>query len=317
MDDDLLVKYLLDEASSEEKREVETWIAASVDHRKYFEELKLVWEESKKLASVSEVNVDAAWDKFKNRISQPNAQIHTIRRTIPWLKIAAMLILIAGGLLIANLIKNESDTTPVTANANEKVIELKLPDASVATLNKNASLTYPEKFDKNKREVTLRGEAFFNVTADKDKPFIIHVNDVQVRVVGTSFNIKSENGKTEVIVETGRVEVIKNNSSVFLGPKEKIVVGAVDTVLQKESDKDQLYNYYRTNEFVCDNTPLWKLVEVLNDAYHVNITFARPELRSLPLDVTFSNESLEQILKVISLTLDIKVDTTGNRIILK
>ena len=140
---------------------------------------------------------------------------------------------------------------------------------------------------------------------------------MQVRVVGTSFNIRTENGATEIIVESGRVEVIKNNRSVLLGPKEKILVQAVDSVLQKESDNEQLYNHYRTNEFVCDNTPLWKLVEVLNDAYHVNITIGRSELRSLPLDVTFSNESLEQILKVISLTLDIKVDTTGNRIVLR
>ena len=318
MDDDLLVKYLLDEASSEERMEVETWISASADHRKYFEDLKTIWNESKKLASTSEVDVDAAWGRFKNRIARPKTQVYPIRRTIPWLKIAAMLVIIAGVFLVANLLlqKNE-DADSLTIVAKEKVMELKLPDASIATLNKNASLSYPSKFDKNKREVTLKGEAFFNVTADKEKPFIVYVNDVQVRVVGTSFNIRTENGATEIIVESGRVEVIKNNRSVLLGPKEKILVQPVDSVLQKESDTEQLYNHYRTNEFVCDNTPLWKLVEVLNDAYHVNITIGRSELRSLPLDVTFSNESLEQILKVISLTLDIKVDTTGNRIILR
>ncbi|MGZ5189641.1 MAG: FecR domain-containing protein [Flavisolibacter sp.] len=318
MDDDLLVKYLLDEASSEEKAEVETWITASADHRKYFEELKTVWDESKKLAASSEVDVDAAWGKFKKRISQSQIPVPTLNRTIPWLRIAAMFVIIAAVFLITRLLFNKTDDAPpLTVIAKEKVTEIKLPDASVATLNKNASLTYPSKFDKNKREVNLQGEAFFNVTADKEKPFIVNVNDVQVRVVGTSFNIRNENGATEVIVESGRVEVIKNNRSVFLGPKEKIIVKAINSVLQKEADKEQLYNYYRTNEFVCDNTPLWKLVEVLNDAYHVNITIGRSEIRSLPLDVTFSNESLDQILKVISLTLDIKIDSTANRIILR
>ena len=316
MDDDLLVKYLLDEASPEEKTEVETWIAASTEHRKYFEELKTVWNNSKKLAASYEVDVDVSWDKFRNRIHQPKTI--TIRRTIPWLRIAAMLFIIAAAYLVTNLFLNKNEEAiPLTFAAKEKVQELKLPDSSVAVLNKNSTISYPSKFDKNKREVNLQGEAFFNVTADKDKPFIVNVNNVQVRVVGTSFNIRSENGSTEVIVESGKVEVIKNNRSVFLGPKEKILVDAADSVLQKETDKEQLHNYYRTNEFVCDNTPLWKLVSVLNDAYHVNITIARSELRQLPLDVTFSNESLDQILKVISMTLEIKVDTTGNKIILK
>lgn len=316
MNDDLLVKYLLDEASSGERIEVETWIAASDEHRKYFEELKTVWNASRKLAASSEINVDAAWLKFKNRIDQPKTIVRS--KTIPWLRIAAMLVVIAAVYLVTNLFLNKNeDVIPLTIAATEKVKELKLPDSSVAILNKNSSISYPSKFDKTKRQVTLQGEAFFNVTADKDKPFIVDVNNVQVRVIGTSFNIRSENGATEVIVESGRVEVIKNNRSVILGPKEKIFVEAADSVLQKESDKEQLHNYYRTNEFVCDNTPLWKLVSVLNDAYHVNITIARPELRQLPLDVTFSNESLHQILKIISLTLDIKVDTSANKIILR
>jgi transmembrane sensor len=318
MNDDLLVKYLLDETSAEERREVETWIAASEDHFRYFQQLKSVWDQSKTLASSSEINVDSAWNRFKNKIDKKEIHVITPVKTIPWLRIAAMLIIVAGIFLVTKLIlRKDKEPAYLTAFSKEKVTELRLPDASVATLNKNASLTYPSKFEKNKREVKLQGEAFFNVTADKDKPFVIYVNDVQVRVVGTSFNIRSENGATEVIVESGRVEVIKNNKSVMLGPKEKLLVKPVDSVLQKQTDKDQLYNYYRTNEFVCDNTPLWKLVEVLNDAYHADIVIARQELRSLPLDVTFSNESLPQILKVVSLTLDIKVDTTGNKIILR
>jgi len=113
------------------------------------------------------------------------------------------------------------------------------------------------------------------------------------------------------------VQVIKNGKTVELKPGEKATVQASNSMPVKEVEKEQLYNYYRTKEFVCDGTPLWKLVEVLNEAYHVNIIIERSQLRNQPLDVTFSNESLDQILKVLELTLDIHADTSGNRIILR
>jgi transmembrane sensor len=70
---------------------------------------------------------------------------------------------------------------------------------------------------------------------------------------------------------------------------------------------DKLYNYYRTKEFVCDDTPLWKLVQVVNEAYNVKIIIGRKELNDKTLTTTFYNESLEQVLEVIRLTFDITV----------
>jgi transmembrane sensor len=143
------------------------------------------------------------------------------------------------------------------------------------------------------------------------------VNDVTVRVVGTSFNVKSVNGVTEVIVETGIVQVIRNSKMVELHPKEKTKVTQQDSVLTKAKEQDKLYNYYRSKEFVCDGTPLWKLVQALNEAYNVHIEIENPKLRSEPLTVTFNNESLDQILDVIIETFKIKKTQEQDRIILR
>jgi ferric-dicitrate binding protein FerR (iron transport regulator) len=143
------------------------------------------------------------------------------------------------------------------------------------------------------------------------------VNDVEVKVVGTSFNIRSENGVTEVIVETGVVQVTRNGKTVELRPSEKLKLGEQDTVLVKEKVEDRLYNYYRSKEFVCDDTPLWKLVEVLNEAYGANIIIENKDLRGLKLNTTFNNESLDRILEVIATTFDITVTPEKDRIILK
>jgi ferric-dicitrate binding protein FerR (iron transport regulator) len=200
------------------------------------------------------------------------------------------------------MINNNSEPKEMVARAGQNVLVDTLPDGSVITLNKRATITYPSKFKGNSRAIALNGEAFFKVAPDKKKPFIISVDDVQV-----SFNIKSENGNTEVVVETGIVEVTKFGRTVELVAGEKIVLSANDSNATKEKVSDKLYNYYRSKEFVCDDTPLWKLVQVVNEAYDAKIIIGRKELNDKTLTTTFNNESLEQVLEVIRLTFDITI----------
>ena len=156
------------------------------------------------------------------------------------------------------------------------------------------------------------------MTPNKEKPFIIHVNDVTIRVVGTSFNVSSINGVTEVIVETGIVQVTRDNNTVELKPKEKTVVKQADSLLTTQKEEEQLHQYYRTREFVCDGTPLWKLVDILNKAYDTLIVIENPKLRSYPLNTTFNNESLVRILEIIQLSFpDITINKKQDRIVLQ
>jgi transmembrane sensor len=318
INNDLLVKYLLGEVSPDEAAAVQEWIAAHPDHQKQFEHFKLIWARSKELAVNSTVDEHAAWERFKSRVQQP-AQTKAVVRKIDqnhWWRIAALFVIIAGGALLY-FIGQEKPVQTMTVQAVVQPLVDTLPDGSVVTLNKNAQISYPEKFAKESRTIALKGEAFFSVVPDKKSPFIIEVNDVTIRVVGTSFNVRSENGITEVIVETGVVQVIRNKKVAELHPRERITVGATDSSMVKTVEKDQLYNYYRTREFVCDNTPLWKLVSALNEAYDSNIVIGRASLRSLPLTVTFQNESLENILNVVSETFEIDVVKEDGRIVLQ
>ncbi len=108
--------------------------------------------------------------------------------------------------------------------------------------------------------------------------------------------------------------------SVQLKQKEKLEIAAGDTAMVKEAVTDHFYKYYRTKEFVCDNTPLWKLTQALSEAYNVNIVIENPALKDLPIDVTFYNETLDQILKVMVDTYpeyNITVDRKDSIIILK
>ena len=125
------------------------------------------------------------------------------------------------------------------------------------------------------------------------------------------------NGNTEVIVETGKVEVSRARKKLVLLPKEKLLVRQQESEFVREKEEEDLYNYYRTRSFVCDRTPLWKLVNVLNEAYHVRITIEREELRGLLLTTTFHNESLDQILEILRQTFDLEINRNGETIIIR
>ena len=323
IDEDLLVKYLVNETNEEETLMVEHWIQASDENKKQFEQFLLIWEQSLQLATPTPIKVDDAWMRMQQRMKPTGnkttvAPIKAFNKN--WLRVAAAIIIVVcagwlGYVLVAK--NNVEQIASVTIASANKVITDTLPDGSVITVNKNSKVSYPSTFKGNSREVALNGEAFFKVTPNKDKPFIIHVNDVTVRVVGTSFNIKSENGKTEVIVETGIVQVIKNTHTIRLLPKEKVITQWKDSTLAKDTVQDELYNYYRSKEFICNNTPLQSLVETLNEAYNTNIIIENDTLKDLPITTVFKDESLDNILAVISETFKIKIEKTGNQIILR
>ncbi|MGN6416969.1 MAG: FecR domain-containing protein [Pseudobacter sp.] len=326
MSDDLLVKFLLDEASASERREVEHWIDADPEHRQYFEQFKFIWDRSQELAVTTEADENDAWKRFQQRVSgEQDIPVMTVVKPVrkKWYdtRVAAAVIMLVGvaALLYYILVpfRNSNSKQVVLAATAEAKAET-LPDGSVITLNRNSSISYAAEFKGNKRNVKLNGEAFFQVKPDISKPFIVTINDVTITVLGTSFNVKSANGKTEVIVESGLVKVEHDSKSVQLKQREKLEIEANDSALTKEPVTDQFYKFYRTREIVCDNTPLWKLVQVLNEAYNVNIVIENPALKSLEIDVPFYNVPLEEVLNVIQETFpQINLSKKDSLIILK
>ena len=302
------MKHLLGEASPGEEDAVNEWMNENAANKEYYDQLKKVWDNSKKLAADSTLDVDKAWERFQKRVADQNETPKALSRSrFSWMRIAASIILIAGLGIPTYFMINNKEAKEMVAQTGQNVLVDTLPDGSVITLNKRSTVTYLSKFKGNTRAIALKGEAFFNVAPDKKKPFIISVNDVQVTVVGTSFNIKTENGNTEVVVETGIVQVTRSGKTVELIAGEKIVMSPNDSNAAKEKVSDKLYNYYRSKEFVCDDTPLWKLVQVVNEAYDTKIVIGRKELNDMRLTTTFNNESLEKVLEVIHLTFDITV----------
>jgi ferric-dicitrate binding protein FerR (iron transport regulator) len=321
--DDLLVKHLTGEATREETALVQQWLAKDEVNQHYFDHFKLIWEESVQLAATTHIDEQAAWERFQHRVQEksfpvPKTKVWSLSH--PLLRAAIITGVVIGIAWLTYYLFNNNPGKVVslaTIQATNNVKTDTLPDGSQVTLNKHSQISYPERFVNNKRVLQLNGEAFFKVTHNKEKPFEVHTNNVTVTVLGTSFNVRSRGDTTEVIVETGIVRVATENQTVVLKAGEKAIVATAGAAVQKQSNTDQLYNYYRSKKFVCENTPLWKLAEKLNEAYDVHIVFGNATLRNLPLSTTFDNEPLNNILKIISTTFDISVTKENGEIILR
>jgi ferric-dicitrate binding protein FerR (iron transport regulator) len=320
--EDLLIRYALGEASESEIKEVTTWINASAANARQFEQIKFILETSKNLAQVSPVSETEAWDRFKEKrgTTQRNTPVRSIVRLNSWLRIAAAVLLVTGAAWAGYYFYNLQGKAPafITLTAYNKVLTDTLPDGSVVHLNKRSSITYASKF-KPRREVKLTGEAFFDVVHDSSAPFTVHVGDVTVRDIGTSFNISSNSKRIEVIVENGIVEVSRKSHSLELQKQEMVTIKPGDKELHKEATKDLLYKYYRTNEFIANKTPLYRLVAMLNEVFGANIKIEGENVANTPIGGTFpASNPLDYTLKaIIETTPGIHMEKTKDGIVLK
>lgn len=331
--DKILVKYLLAEVSEAERHHVERWLEEKAEHRKYYRQLKAVWEESRLLEPRLEVDEVAAWNRFKQRLQthafegtgtaiagtypdgkpEGSARIFSLH-SWKWSKIAAglaLLLIAAAGFIF---VLKPFEATRLVAD-NQVTTDL-LPDQSKITLNKHASLSYRKSFNKGNRSVFLNGEAFFEIHPDKALPFEVNVDAVTITVVGTAFNVKESEDAIEIIVEHGIVRVESAGSTVTLHAGERAEIHRQTGRISLHKSSDQLYQYYRTREFVCNETPLFELVDALNNTYGRRIVIPDPKTAALTITTRFYQEDLDDILKIIAGTLNLKVRQQGDKIIL-
>jgi ferric-dicitrate binding protein FerR (iron transport regulator) len=229
---------------------------------------------------------------------------------------AAIFIFVALTSVIAYLaLQGLSDNEIVLSQTTDFTKTDTLPDGSVITMNKNSSIAYNKQF--KTRDIELKGEAFFSVTPDKQRPFTIKTEEAQVLVTGTSFNVSTRTGRTEVVVETGSVAVTNKKKKVVLKRGEKVTVRKNEPTLTKEPVSDQLHNYYRSKTFICNGTPLSRLAEMLTLAYGTSINIPSEQTRNLKIDATFNDAPLDTIIGIICKTFDLTAERKGDSITLK
>ena len=197
---------------------------------------------------------------------------------------------------------------PVTIQTVSTLAETRtvcLPDGSTVTLNHYSSLSYPEKFKSDKREVKLNGEAYFEVNKNKKHPFIVQTETIDVQVLGTHFNVESypDDPEVKTTLLEGSVVVSNKANSVrmVLKPNESAIYNKVKKSMTLEvSDRAAEEIAWRNGELVFTNLPLQEIARQLSNTFGVNISIADKALQNYRITARFSDgEGLDQILDLL------------------
>ena len=321
IDERAIAKYLAGESSAEEQKAMTDWLSESEDNVGKYESLKKVWHGVEPGSADVVVDVNAAWEKLSERISEADikdeerGKVFKLNPLI--LRIAAVIVL---GLALFGIFRSELfNKEIVVASTNNQLIQ-DLPDGSKVSLNENSSISYSKDFDGDERKLELEGEAFFEVKRDKSRPFVVSTGVGQVKVLGTSFNIDAgDDNEIRVEVVTGLVEVSIANSTAdslriqIPAGRTGIINGKSGRVFMEESNvRDDLF--WLNKRIVFNKTPLPEVLKVLEKNYKVKFSGLTEDLEKCLLTARFKESNIEAILEVISLTFNLQFTTEGDTV---
>lgn len=269
----------------------------------------IYWKELREMNKEKEINVDQAWDKLYSRLQDDGliSEEQAVRRRIltPALYRAAAALLLLLGIGSALLYMNNKDLFSrkivVATTEDQKNLEVTLPDGSTIFLNRNTRVAYPRNFGEGERNVTLSGEAFFEIARNETKPFTVDAGEARIRVLGTSFNVRTSNqdSPVEVFVRTGKVMVTGTGESndLVLDP------GYIGTVYSDRNEKsvntDPNYMSWNTGLLVYDGQTLDIVFRDLKKVYNMDIVADDPGILSHTWTSPIDNQPQETIIRLI------------------
>jgi len=280
------------------------------------------WEELAVTFSEGEVDVDKAWNKLQGRISEKEPQLKEnmppVRRlTGIVIRIAAVALIILGLGSTAIYLSNKgvfSKTIIAVTGADEKNLPVELPDGSKIFLNRNTELSYRSDFGKSGRNVKLNGEAFFLISPDASLPFIIDAGKAYVRVVGTSFNVITNNSDSavEVYVTTGKVILSDKTESRSLD-LEPGYVGNIDLKsYAKAINENPNYLAWNTGKLVYTGQKLDVVFKDLKRVYNMNIVADDPSILENPWHSPIGSGTEETIILLICRSFNLSFAKEGD-----
>jgi len=235
---------------------------------------------------------------------------------------SVVILLLLTGLSVYYYTKNQQAIMPdmvVSVEKGQKA-NIVLPDGTNVSINSDSKLSYGSRFNQKERVLSLEGEAYFEVAPDEKRPFIVETNNLNVRALGTSFNVKSyeEENDVSTVLMTGKVEVTSDKDCIILNPNERIVFDK-QTGLMAKNNVDNAYDYanWKHNTLTFNGETFESIVYTLERYYNIQIVFESESLKKHRFRGTPSNTSLESILQILSLTSPLSYEVKDSVIILR
>jgi ferric-dicitrate binding protein FerR (iron transport regulator) len=326
----LLTELFAGRATPLQKKMIEAWLREPGNEEAYYRYVER-WEREHAQYAPDTPAALKAYEAFLHQ-SQPYprhlpAEVSAGRsRRLGWrtlLSLAASVALLLGLYLTRAQWLYETTVAPYGQTR-----ALRLPDGTTVTLNAHSSLrvrrAWLDWLGGGDREAWLDGEGYFSVvrTANRRR-FVVHTDRLDVRVLGTKFNVNTRRGQTEVVLNEGKVQLLSRPDeaagvrSLLLKPGEYAALTASDTTFRRGRVRPEAYSSWRENRLVFDETPLSQVAQKIEDYYGVRVILGRRELARRELTGTLPNDDLSVVLQSLSASYNLSVERHDDRIVLR
>lgn len=327
----LIAKKLANQCTSGDNAELGHWISLSDRNLKKFQQFEFAWKYTgKAVANPESFNADKAWKKMEQRIQRYENQENTFTpkrniraRLMPvMMRVAAVLVIAVGAwFMLQQESTPETHTIAADTKMNDAVV---LPDGTHIYLNQGSQLSYADDFNKSSRSINFEGEAFFEIAANPEKPFIISTQNIGVKVLGTSFNLSSikQDEHIELHLQSGKVLVYSVDEQgmmleqLQLNPGEKATFSKESGLLTRNEIQGINHLAWKTGVLEFHNTPLPEVLEALAKVYDLHFV-AESNCNDLILTARFENESAESILQTLEFVFNLNISDKGDHILIQ
>lgn len=330
--EEIIIDFLKGEISRKDELFLLDWINKDEKNKAFFTSYRNNWLAAS-IKTKKDYNKNQSWQIIKSQIEPKQTKVRKLHMKKSYAVAAAVTLLISLSSIITVLITNSSinDKKYIVEAPKGSKINISLPDGSIVWLNAGSKLTYSSSFNIGKREVELVGEGYFDVTANKAKPFVVKTSHLDVKALGTIFNVSAYIEDKEIIATLveGRIKVEKNfnnnSKNITLKPNEQIkyikqnVTSKNNKTLQQADTQHEFVKNkvntkkvisWKDNVWIIQSESLEMLARKLERKYNTKIVFKSEELKAYRFSGNIRNETLEQMLYMLKMTAPInyKID---------
>lgn len=311
-DESLLIRYINEEITDNEKVWIESWIEEDTDNEKILTQLALLYHAYKTQERIKYRDAHTPFQKVQDKIRAKSRRIFLRRIAV----VASLIFGLAGlGALLAQFLNLKEQHAPsmITIHSNNNSrSQFTLPDGTEVYLNSRTTLIYPSYYQGNERKVTLKeGEAYFKVAHNADRPFIVNVADSKynIKVLGTEFNLQAyEEDKiiqTTLVKGSVLINIEGKEAKTTLKPSQKAVYSLHSNQLEiftANTDRETDWIYDR---LVFRQTPIKEVLDCLSRFYDVEFDVKNDIIYKYTFTGTFENKPLFQVLDYMKISSNI------------
>lgn len=321
---ELLHRLIAGTTTEEENRQLMEWFRQCASKEEFFMLFETAWKESPD--EMPRDVQERMYRRLSRELDEKKTKTILLRSRFSWKiwpQIAVACIIIVLGLVNYRMSDKQKQLSTqnfmVLAEKGQRAF-ITLPDSTKVWLNSDTKISYPADYGLKERNVTLVGEAYFEVAKNPDKRFIVEAKGMQVEALGTSFNVNAYQNDNKIIASlfSGSVRVSYDRHVAILEPHESIRVDLLNRSFSRYKDESmQNIALWRKNEITFDGESLEEITHIMSRLYNTTICIEDESLKKVCYIGTIRNNNLENFIDIISLTTPVVYENKGDTVFLR